>query len=48
MHAQREDRARGKHQSIEIDRDLIRVEDRDERDGGKAADDSRGRELQSN
>ena len=45
MHAQRADRARGKHEPIEIDRDLIGVEDGDERNRGETADDRGGREL---
>lgn len=37
MHAEREDRAYREHETVEIDRDLIGIEDRDKRDGRQAA-----------
>lgn len=47
MHREREHRAGRKHQPIQIDGDLPRIENRDERDCGNAADKRRDHELQN-
>ena len=46
MHAEREDRARRKHQPVEIDGDLIGIEDGDKRDRRETAYERGGREFE--
>lgn len=46
VHAERENRARGKHEAVEVYRHLPRIEDRDEDDRGKPAREGSAEQLE--
>lgn len=46
VHAEREQRARGEHEPVEIHRDLVRIENRDERNRRQAARKRRDQQLE--
>lgn len=46
MRRQREDRAGREHESVEVDRDLIGIEDRDEHDGRETASERGAEQLE--